>query len=380
MVFNCNNSDVLNNINPKQGILKASSTLKAIKTKQFILDSYSAPNPQYIQIVQDTAEVKYLSFLNTYNNAIYLYDYTSLTFVKKIIYERKGGDGILEPLGYYIKTLDSIYVYDKPTTSLILANSQGHILERMSLKTNLDIRDTDWTLKFPQYRSHTAMPIMLTPKELLFTGQFIGSVPEEIVPHFKFTAHLNLKTKQVNFTHGYPKELYGSGFNWKGGMYTQVFPELHPDGDKLIYSFPVSHNLYIADLKSENYTTVYGGSNVIYDIASIDETPKKTSPQQFLTHIIEEDQYLGIRYDKYRKVYYRFFALGANAKTLDKKNIGVIIMDKEFKYLGETVFGNWKNWNYNNVFVTEEGLNIEYLDDNHDEGNLTIKVFAIKPL
>ena len=37
-------------------------------------------------------------------------------------------------------------------------------------------------------------------------------------------------------------------------------------------------------------------------------------------------------------------------------------MDEQFNYLGETPLGTSDEWNWSNSFVTEEGLNIEYID------------------
>lgn len=369
--------------NVEKGKLNASVALEEIVSKRFILDSDTAPKPHYIQVFTDTTNTKYLTFLNTYNNAIYFYDYNSLAFIKKITYDKKGPDGILKPMGYHIKTMDSIYVYDGATISLLLTNGKGQILNKYSLKKNLDIKETNWTVMYPQYRSYTTMPIMMTSKEILFTGQFMQSIPKDIISNFKFTARLDLKTQQVSFLHGYPKELYGEDYNWEGGLYTEVYPELHPDGDKLIYSFPVSHDLYIAELNSESYTKVYGGSNFANTIQSIAKDPRKTSREAMLRHVIEQDEYAGIRYDKYRDVYYRIMRKGAenDAMALKEKPIVIIVMDKDFKYLGETTIGLWREWNYNNVFVTKEGLNIEYLDDNDvEEVAMTIKIFALKKL
>ena len=56
-------------------------------------------------------------------------------------------------------------------------------------------------------------------------------------------------------------------------------------------------------------------------------------------------------------------------------------MDKDFKYLGETILGIERQYHWKNAFVTEEGLNIEYLDAGDiDEVNLILKIFIPKPL
>ena len=65
-----------------------------------------------------------------------------------------------------------------------------------------------------------------------------------------------------------------------------------------------------------------------------------------LDHIIKNDEYAAIKYDKYRKVYYRFLrneiAKNKDTITVYDKPIIVIIMDEHFKYLGETNIGKMK--------------------------------------
>lgn len=52
-------------------------------------------------------------------------------------------------------------------------------------------------------------------------------------------------------------------------------------------------------------------------------------------------------------------------------------MDKHFKYLGETTLGTFYEWNWTNSFVTKEGLNIEYIDENDvDERYMSFKIFT----
>lgn len=66
---------------------------------------------------------------------------------------------------------------------------------------------------------------------------------------------------------------------------------------------------------------------------------------------------------------------------LKKQLIAVIIMDSNFNYLGETVIGASEEWNWQNTFVTEEGLNIEYLDRKDiAEENINFKIFIPKKI
>lgn len=160
-------------------------------------------------------------------------------------------------------------------------------------------------------------------------------------------------------------------------------PCLSPDGN-LIHSFPASHDLYVCELNSNVITKIYGGSNVATAIHSIDyDEPRKTPGELCLVHYVQQDMYGAIIYDNYRKIYYRFLERGIpNATiqmTMKDKLINVIIMNEKFEYLGETTLGTGKEWNWANSFVTEEGLNIEYLDKNDlDENYLIFKILTLK--
>lgn len=91
-----------------------------------------------------------------------------------------------------------------------------------------------------------------------------------------------------------------------------------------------------------------------------------------------------IIYDPYKEIYYRFlFRKISDDKhnSIQDKDINIVIMDKDFGYLGETCIGNGKEWNAKNAYVTEEGLNIEYFAPNDfSEDNLRFKIFNIKLL
>lgn len=364
--------------NAKRGNLKATKQLVEIDSKSFLLDDETAPEPQYIQMFRDSAGQDNLTFLNTYNNAIYFYRYNTSKFINKIIYDKEGPDGILNPMGYHIKSLDSIYVYDMSTADLVITNNNEEVFDKISLRGEEESKT--WFAEYPQYIPRTVLPFIETQKELLLTGQSMRTLPESVIDQFKFTARINLNSNEVNYSNTYPKELYGFNYNWEGEIFTDVYTEMHPDGDKLICSFPISHDLYIIDLKSDKYEKIYAGSNVAGTIRSIDKDPKSVSRQELISHITKTDEYTAIIHDKYRGFYYRFLLKAINDATNDTdykdKQISVIIMDENFDYLGETIIGSWKEWNWYNSFVTKEGLNIEFLEESDiEEVNMNIKIF-----
>lgn len=378
MMLSCTHTVTVNN--EKRGELTATYHLVVNDEKRILLDNETAPCSPYIQMIEDTTGTRLLTFLNPYKNSIYYYDYEKEFIIGRINYEKEGPNGILWPTGYYIKNMDSIYVYNRRMLEIALTDSAGRVKRRISLRD--DQQGDIWTLYFPQYLFNTVIPIIEIQGMLILTGFYHSSISSKMIDLFLFTACIDIKTSEIKFMFKYPGELYGSDSNWEGGLATLVYPEISPTGE-IIHSFPVSHDLYITSWNSAMYKTVYAGSNTASTIHSIDWETDSTPAEVILAHIAREDMYTAIRYDSWRKVYYRILLKGipnaTHSTPKEKKPITIIIMDEQFNYLGETVIGDGEQWNWKNIFVTREGLNIEYLsEDDLDEDYMIFKIFTIE--
>ncbi len=380
----CSNNNKMASIeNPRKGKLKQMVRLVETAEKKFLLDSTTAPKIQYSQMYTETGGRRYLTFLNRYNKSIYFYDYETLRFIKKWVLNE--GNEIIKLAGYHIISEDSVYAYNRQMLELLLVNGKGDILSRSSLIDNKNIRNDPWTHKYPQYIPQTAIPFLETSSGIVLAGQRIGSIQDSIIGKFKFVARFDHGLKKINFNHLYPYSLYGFGYKWEGEIYTEVYTDLLPGGNELVFSFPVSHDLYLAKVGANEYEKiVYGGSNQAGTISSMNAGSNAIKQAALRSHFLRNDEYGAIKYDKYRKLYYRFLRK-AIPNTMEKtdwkdKPIVVIVMDENFNYLGETVIGNWGKWYLQNVFVTKEGLNIEYIEDKLDESFLTLKIFNSKPI
>ena len=100
--------------NQMKGKMKATAKLMNTGEKKFPLDSISAPRIRYVQILDDGNNNKSLTFLNTYANAIYVYDYNTLGLKKIVKFSKKDKEGINVPLG----TLDVTFYRDDFRTNL----------------------------------------------------------------------------------------------------------------------------------------------------------------------------------------------------------------------------------------------------------------------
>ena len=66
---------------------------------------------------------------------------------------------------------------------------------------------------------------------------------------------------------------------------------------------------------------------------------------------------------------------------IDSKPLTIVVMDEQFRYLGESEIGTGQEWNWKNSFVTKEGLNIERIGtEPEDDDYLTFWLFNLKDL
>ena len=368
--------------NENKGKLIASVSLETKEEKKFSLDDSTASTPEYSQLYIDHNGKRFYTFLNNYTNYIYFYDYSTTNFCKKKCWREYGTPVALKLKAYYIKSLDSIYLFKISPHEIVSTNEDGQIFHRTNLLLNP--KDRDCFTHYPQYLPLSGIPFIETKDKLYVNGFYFGIMSKSFIKDFKFTASLDFRSNQLEFIHSYPEELYGNQANWCSYLLTQVYSALQPDGNGLVLSFPISHNLYISDLKSSEYKKRFGGSNFASTITSLNENKENTTQEIALQHFIENDIYTSILYDKFRKVYYRFLLKAShkdsNCQSFKDKLVVIIIMDENFKYLGETTIGRWENWNWQNSFVTSEGLNVEYKDKDPKEAYLTLKIFTLKKI
>ncbi|MDR0395097.1 MAG: DUF4221 domain-containing protein [Tannerella sp.] len=364
--------------NRNKGKLTATHQLVINGEKKFLLDDNTATRPPYIQMFKDSSGVRMLTLLNPYNHSIYFYNYTETQFTESIRYEREGPNGILGVSGYYIRNIDSIYVYNRPLIEMVLTNRLGLVKKRIPLWNS----DFNWQITHPQYDFSTVNAMFCFREKLFLTGMSPFSISDSLINKFHFTACIDIKTNETEFMHTYPGELFGSGACWDDPVFMNAYPVLSPSGE-IIHSFAMSHFLYLTNCNTGICKTVYGGSNVAGTIYSIDSEQKKASGEVIGTYYLQQDLYAAILHDPWRKVYYRYLLRGIPETNVSpgKKPIVVILMDEQFNYLGETPIGTGEKWNWKNSFVTEEGLNIEYIDETDlEEVYLNFKIFKMEEL
>ena len=354
-----------------------SITLEEIDSLLIPLDSVSPPKPPFVQVLE---EENLLTFFNAFNRSIYWFDLDENKYLERTVIYAEGEHQVGRPFGYHIINRDSIAVFDMNKNDLVFVNDKGIKLRTISLVNNLPINDSNWLLSYPQFFPRTITPFIRVDDKLIFSGSFMWAIPDNILDTFKFTASFDLLTHELTYRHTYPKNIYGSKFNWDDPYYTTVYYDWNPDQKVMVYSFPISNSLFTASLEKEGLSEVVDsefGAKVVKPISM-----KNPTREIMLSHLIESDIYAGIKYDKHRKVYYRVLMNAemstTGAKDLSLKPVSIIIYDSEFKVLGKKELGLSKNWNIDNIIVTKDGLLIEYTDMlSSNEDYMVFKLFKL---
>lgn len=372
-------------VNEKKGSLISAHQLVTVNEKTFPLDQYSAPRPPYLHF--SPAE-NVLSVLNAANKTIYFYDYKTGELTDKQTIGSPDFREVYAIGAYHISEKGFTYLYDKAKHRIFVYDKNNKYISGISLSGDMPVNAPKWSLRYPQYNPTASSPFHEMNDRLFLSGFYPWAIPDAILDTFKFTSIIDINTQNIDFKNLYPRSLYGPEFDWDDPIYNTVYSDTGKDPGQLIFSFPISHDLYIVDTKTGKRDSTFAGSNLANSIASIGK--KKPSDLEYgkklRNQLIKTDLYGSIKYDKYRNVYYRFVR-GAiegdelSIKSWEAKPLRVIIMNEHFRFLGETTLGSIDEWNMENSFVTEEGLNIEYVDrKEYNEDYLRFKIFIPQKL
>ena len=196
---------------------------------------------------------------------------------------------------------------------------------------------------------------------------------------------LNLIDNQLTYQYKC-SDKYKEGF-WGVGDYTLTYNTINEEASLFLYSFPADEYVYAMSAQ-ENSSTKYLAQSSYIDLL----TPTYESKEVAGSYLETTGKYRAkggygpVYYDKYRELYYRFAFHPLPEKEakfqvdpIDKQMpLSVIILDKHFAKIGETVLSYLKYDPYT-VFITKEGLHISHnKPDNEDE--LIFDIFLPTPI
>lgn len=317
-------------------------------------------NPQ-IRFFLDNKNRPYFIVDNNIGNRLIFFDFNTKNRVFEVNYDRAGVNGIGELQGASILSLDSIIVLGTSDEDIYLSDTSGTIKHKYKVKPKSGIDRT------PQLRYGITNSCVASNKDIyLFTFPPGLGWPREAEALKESTiVKYNLLEEDWHFINiPYPEVYHQSGHY----TFTHFIGDIDRNGEKLIINFPASNYVFVYE--NGIITKFLGKSDKVENIPPPGRKMATTS-EEIDTQILESPAYLFLSYDPYRKVYYRFLlnaqedisSIGDVLKMYDEKPCSIIILDENFKKIGETVLAE-NTYHIPDHFIGPKGL---YISTNHPD-------------
>lgn len=320
------------------------------KNKTIALDSDVRYNAFYLYVFNDGGK-EYLAFLNYRTNQILFYDFTKSEFLFKLNIESEGPDGVVQPTGLYIKDLDNIYVSSYAYAGLIKVDTTCRVVQKIPYGTT-----SEGYQVLPSYTpsSHPYIASVLIDDKMYITQPAVERFHALDKTPLSVTVDSVLKKCEglpLTYSILTKEELEANDTR-----FSRIF-----NGKEFIYSFYASEDIVVASVDHSDVKRVKVKSRYIDSPTEKQELSEK-GPKLNL----ELARYGDLIYDSYRDVYYRFAypktELEDNIQWWGKsvygrKKFSVIILDKDFHVIGETLFPE-AIYNSYVFFVHKDGLYI----------------------
>ena len=366
VLFSCSDEK---NFSPQTCSLTATGQIKS-----FELDSDVKYNGFYLYKFKDKEGKDYLSFLNYRSNQILFYNWETGGLERKLVLQSEGPNGVGQVSGYYVKDFGNIYVSSYAYNGLLKVDTTAQIVQRIPYGTT-----SNGYKVLPSYTpsSHpNTAPIFIDGKMYITQPSVERFHPIAETP---LTIEIDTVERKLEGT-----SITYSVLNDKARKSNDLrFGRIFND-EKFIYSFFVSEDVYVSSQDSNDVKIIKVKSRYV-------DSPEE--PQRIDEHgprsNLEVPRYGNIIYDPYREVYYRFAYPRVELdnkinwwgkSVFGRKKFSVIILNKDLKVIGETLFPEGIYNSY--VFVVaEDGLYISrdyQINFEQSEDFMTFELFSLE--
>lgn len=361
--FSCQNSyDVRSN----EFKIINSGYLNLFDSINVSLDSFSYASHNNISFRDSTLIIlnegsNTISFINTKTSKNNLLDLSSSSI--------RIEDGVFN--NFWSLSKDSFLIYMSNERSLFLLNRDNVVLDsfKFSLKDN---------------NSYIKTSISNLQSATIYSGNvyLIGyGIADKITKssNNSFVVNKISSKKRVQNLVQYPEDYFEKDLGFL--FYRMVYSEVVNDSFLLI-SYPGSDYISILNMNNENIQLkkLYPEINsLISDFKSFKPVVKGLRKREkAIHHFFSQYSFQKMIYDKYKNIYYRVLLLPPSIDELKSNRFGVrekiiLVYNSNFDYLGYSLLS--KSYSNTNLFVTEDGLIIQYLKNLKDENNITFHVF-----
>jgi len=347
-------------------------TFEMVGETKFPLDSVTSGSSDY-KVYLDLKKQRIFAFDNPSKNRIYVYNYDRQKLIKFIEFQREGPEGIGQMEGFYIHTLDSIFIPSTQNQALYLVNQNSKIVKKYPYPKR---EGRDFLQIF--FTSHN--PATLVGNLIYCTPTVFGRTEKKP----KNAIVLDLITEKWEEKGSIP-DTYDKGYFAAPNFYTSYY-DYNPDKDIYVHSFPIDNYVYAYDLK-DSVKQYYAGSKYLKTTQPIGLNMVKLLFDEYTKYYQQSPSYLGVHYDKYRKLYYRTAQKPINDELIDDpdplkrnfKTFSIVILDENLQKVGEFEFPD--KYTYSPYFFsTPEGLlitNMKKMRERENEDYLYYDLFKI---
>ncbi|GAB4111808.1 MAG: DUF4221 domain-containing protein [Thermoflexibacter sp.] len=338
------------------------------------LTSFTANDLQYVKV----GEKEYVVLLNKRINAIQIYSWQSKEMLKRIYLEKEGPNGVGEATYMFVHSLDSIFVLTSYLYKVSLVNAEGKLQQKYSL-LNKTVKFDESKGYAPKVSENDYAGLPLGGVNAMFVANnelYMGCVPSInpfIKEHYErglLGLKVNLVTKQIVYFMPFP-QIYRDKMFFPLS-YLNTASAYNQTKNTLVYSFPCDAKIYEMDLNTNKIVSYLANSTYFKEIEIFSTNPAEdpNRAEKEFDFVISHAHFERIRYDPYRKIYYRNILLPNNKKR-DRNDwhpfviSNYVILDENFKKLGETQLLEHVGTSY--YFTNKEGVFLQGLSRNEDE-------------
>ncbi|MEN0050674.1 MAG: DUF4221 family protein, partial [Bacteroidota bacterium] len=286
------------------------------------LDNQTGFEADFMQLFTDNEDT-YLSLGYRYSRKINIYDFKAAKLVKSITFEREGPNGIGGEMGgYYIESFNEIYVYSYWERRLNVFNESLEIIDKTTLSRSTTM---------PIVECSFLSSIVKKDTNLYFTGTLEN--------HFLHDNHrpvvkLSTNSKSFELVGRSPAKTYEGNFLFKHRCRI-----LHNQDDNIFaLNFDVSDSIFLTDF-DDKYVSKLAKADKIDSVKPFSSEKGKLSFSQNDGYsYMGKGAYVGLLYDKYRKLYYRIAYYSRSLDEIYKiilPSYVLVVLDKDLNKIGE---------------------------------------------
>ena len=322
--------------------------------KEFLLDENTPVDWLNIGIMHTTDSCFFLLY-NLYTGELHYYDYYTCNYVKKHRLRN----------GYHGFTYDGnrFFFHDRYSNILHVYDSNLTLSESVPLpfdkSVNKSVRPSTSDFYNPAFKKDSLYYL---------TNYWIGESKD--TRHYLVAYHP--QSKALDYLCEYP-ELYNKA-HWGGGMMKLGYSCINQNKADVVFSFPISHELYVYHINDQSTKQYCAGSSRIKSIPPYakDKSKNCTDDDQ-INYFLESNSYGPVVYDQYRKLYYRV----AETPAKNGRRASIIILDDLFNYKGEALLDDR---NGTTIIPVPDGVLAPYLPGQETEKALRYQLYQIPEL